>query len=127
MKFYAASSFRNIDAVRTVTKGLKEKGWSLTYDWTQGFKDATIEQFKEIGQQEKQAVMDADCLIIMLPAGKGSHIEMGIALGAGKKVYLYAPNGETVNLETTSTFYHLDEVGVFTGTVDELIEGICRA
>jgi len=41
----------------------------------------------------------------LLPAGKGSHIELGIAFGRGKKVYLYPAHEEFNNIETTSTFY----------------------
>jgi len=122
MKFYVASSFRNTDMVRYVSKKLNDRGFIQTYDWTQNEANLTIERLKEIGQQEKQAVMEADFVIVLLPAGKGSHVELGIALGCGKKVYLYSPDNEVNNLEMTSTFYHLNEVDVFIGTVEGLID-----
>jgi hypothetical protein len=78
-------AFKNIDAVRYVSEKLKSKGFIHTYDWTQNERASTIEQLKEIGQREKERVMEADFLIVLLPAGKGSHIEFGIALGQGKK------------------------------------------
>ncbi|ARP43914.1 nucleoside 2-deoxyribosyltransferase [Geobacillus thermodenitrificans] len=122
MKFYIASSFKNIDAVRYVSEKLKSKGFIHTYDWTQNERASTIEQLKEIGQREKEAVMEADFLIVLLPAGKGSHIEFGIALGHGKKIYLYSPNDDVNNFETTSTFYHLPEVEKCIGTLEELVD-----
>jgi len=67
---------------------LVDKGFVHTYDWTKNKRASTIEDLMEIGLQEKNAVLDADFLIVLLPAGKGSHIEFGIALGQGKKIYL---------------------------------------
>jgi len=105
-----------------VSKNLENKGYIYTYDWTVNESASTIEDLREIGLQEKNAVMDADFIIVILPAGKGSHIELGIALGQGKRIYLYSPNDEVNNLETTSTFYHLSEVQKCIGTIEELVE-----
>ncbi|WP_420769053.1 group-specific protein [Parageobacillus thermoglucosidasius] len=115
-------AFKNIDAVRYVSEKLKSKGFIHTYDWTQNERASTIEQLKEIGQREKEGVMEEDFLIILLPAGKGSHIEFGIALGQGKKIYLYSSNNDVNNFETTSTFYHLPEVEKCIGTLEELVD-----
>ncbi len=70
--------------------------------------------------------MEADFIIVLLPAGKGSHVEFGIALGQGKRIYLYSQNDEVNKIETTSTFYHLDEVEKFIGTIDGLIAAVTR-
>lgn len=120
-KFYVASSFKNVDTVRYVSKELINKGYFQTYDWTKNERASTIEDLKEIGERERNAVMEADLIIVLLPAGKGSHIEFGIALGQGKRIYLYSPNDEVNRFETTSTFYHLPKVKKCNGTIDELI------
>lgn len=123
-KFYVASSFKNIEGVRYVSHQLKEKGYVHTYDWTQNSRASTFEDLREIGLKEREAVMEADFLIALLPGGKGTHVEIGIALALGKPVYLYSPNGEVDNLETTSTFYHVPEVVKVDGSLDELVEFI---
>lgn len=123
-KFYVASSFKNIDTVRYVSKQLINKGYVHTYDWTKNEQASALEDLREIGQQEKEAVMEADFIIILLPAGKGSHIEFGIALGLGKRIYLYSPDEEVNRFETTSTFYHLPVVQKCIGTIEELIETV---
>ncbi|WP_404351913.1 group-specific protein [Sutcliffiella horikoshii] len=123
-KYYIASSFNNIEKVREVSIRLKDKGFIQTYDWTQNERAATLEDLKEIGEKERIAVLEADFLIVLLPAGKGSHIEFGIALGQGKKIYLFSENDDIDNFETTSTFYHLDNVEKIVGTVEELMEKI---
>jgi hypothetical protein len=121
-KFYIASSFSNIETVRYVSRQLKNKGYMQAYDWTENEKTSSLEDLRTIGQAEREAVMEADFLIVLFPAGKGSHIELGIALGHGVKVYLYSADGEINNLETTSTFYHLPEMEKVIGTVEELLE-----
>jgi hypothetical protein len=126
-KFYVASSFQNVDIVRFVSGQLKKMGYVHTYDWTKNKRASTIEDLKEIGQEEKIAVMAADFLIVLLPAGKGSHIELGIALGQGKKIYLYSDNNEVRNFEITSTFYHLPEVDIVIGTIDELLNKVTNS
>lgn len=122
MKFYIASSFSNVDSVRYVIDRLVHKGYIHTYDWTANERASSFDQLTEIGEREKAAVLKADFVINLLPAGKGSHIEMGIALGQGKRVFLYSPNDDVNNVEITSTFYHLPEVVQFVGTLDEFVE-----
>ncbi|GAA0370299.1 nucleoside 2-deoxyribosyltransferase [Alkalibacterium iburiense] len=123
-KFYVASSFKNKQAVRSVSKRLKDKGFIQTYDWTENSRASEIEELKRIGILEKGAVMDADFLIVLLPAGKGSHIELGIALGLEKPVYLYSPNDEVNHPDTTSTFYHLDNVHPYIGSLNAFIQTV---
>lgn len=124
MKFYIASGFKNIGMVRNVSEKLKNRGYIHTYDWTENENVTTLEELKVIGEKEKTAVIEADFIVVLLPAGKGSHIELGIAIGNGKKIYLYSPNKEIDKMETTSTFYHLPEIEKCIGTLDELVEVI---
>jgi hypothetical protein len=124
MKFYAASSFKNIQQVRYICEQLKLKGFKHTYDWTQNERAANYQDLQRIGQAEKQAVIESDFLVVLLPAGKGSHIEMGIALGLDKKIFLYSPNEEVKNMAETSTFYHLPQVEPCYGNLDNLLSTI---
>lgn len=124
MKFYVASSFTNIDSVRRVSGILKKRGLIHTYDWTQNERASTVQQLVQFGLYEKHAVIESDILIVLLPAGKGSHVELGIALGHGKKVFLYSPTDEVIQFDKTSTFYHLPEVEIVIGTIDDLINTV---
>ncbi|MGM0835143.1 MAG: nucleoside 2-deoxyribosyltransferase [Bacillota bacterium] len=124
MKFYVASSFINIEQVRYVSGKLKSMGHIHTYDWTQNERASTLEDLRQIGQLEKEAVTEADLLVVLLPGGKGSHIELGIALGLNKKIVLYSPDQSIYNFTTTTTFYHLPEVEKITGTLDELMDNL---
>lgn len=129
--FYVASSFRNIDAVRYVVSKLKSVGFVHTYDWTKNAKakeekTSTLEDLKEIAQKERDAVLESDLIVVLMPGGKGTHIEFGIALGHGKKMFLYSPDGAIDRFDTTSTFYHLPEVEKCYGSLDDLIQKITK-
>ncbi|WP_449354817.1 hypothetical protein ACUL41_00360 [Virgibacillus natechei] len=57
--------------------------------------------------------------ILLLPAGKGSHVELGIALSLEKRVYIYS--AEQIEPTTASTFYFVDGVQRFNGEMDDFI------
>ncbi|SFA85726.1 MULTISPECIES: group-specific protein [unclassified Bacillus (in: firmicutes)] len=124
MKYYIASSFANIQAVREVAGKLNRHGWVQTYDWTQKNRAETLVELRRIGEDEKRSVMDCDFLIVLTPAGKGSHIEFGIALGLGIPVYLYSNGTDILDLETTSTFYHVHGVKTFVGELSTFIDDV---
>lgn len=126
IKFYIASSFQNIANVRYMSEKLTSQGFIHTYDWTKNERPASLEQLQQIGQEEMNAVSEADIVIIIFPAGKGSHIELGIALGQKKTIYLYSPDNAINHFDTTSTFYHLSQVQQFIGSKEEFVNHIQR-
>ncbi len=125
-KFYVASSLKNVANVKYVSDQLKEMGFIHSYDWTQNDKVTSIDQMRDIGRKEMAAVKKSNFIVVLLPAGKGSHIELGIALGNGIKIYLYSPDDEINDIELTSTFYHQDGVHKCKGTLKELIQYIWK-
>lgn len=118
MNFYIASSFENIHLVRELSATLQTKGFTHTYDWTKNGRAASYEELKQIGEEEKEAVKSSDFLVILLPAGKGSHIEFGIALGLGKRIYVFSPRKEVFGFDETSTFYYVEGVHRFAGNLE---------
>lgn len=121
MKFYIASGLQNKENVQYVAAHLKACGLTHTYDWTQNDRSDSFEELKIIGEAERTGVLEADFLIVLLPGGKGTHTELGIALGHHKRVYLYSPNEDINNFSLTSTFYFLEEVKSFIGYMDDFI------
>ncbi|WP_430789673.1 nucleoside 2-deoxyribosyltransferase [Virgibacillus flavescens] len=119
MQFYIASSFQNKDMVRYVSQKLISKGFTHTYDWTKNQQAVETESLKAIGEQEKSAVCSSDIFILLMPAGKSSHVELGMALGTGKPVYIYSQ--EKLDPATASTFYYVNGVNRITGNIDRFI------
>lgn len=127
MKFYVASSFNNIENVRKVSEVLRNQGFCQTYDWTKNNQADSIELPTAIGESEKKAVSESDFLVVLLPGGNGSHIEMGIALGLGKTVYLYSSTIEDFeDFSKTSTYYHVEGVKKFDGSVLGFLDFILK-
>ncbi len=124
MNFYLSSSFANKSVVRKVASMLISSGFRQTYDWTMNQHVQSIEDLARIGEEEKSAIFNADFLILLLPGGKGSHIEFGIALGLGKRIYLYSEMNKMNEFETTSTFYHVNGVTSCSGSLDDLVKKI---
>ncbi|MCQ6564302.1 nucleoside 2-deoxyribosyltransferase [Bacillus mycoides] len=119
MKFYIASGFQNKHLVRFVSSQLKEVGWQHTYDWTKNERATNREQLQKIGEEEQEAIREADIFLLILEGGNGSHTELGMAIALEKKIYIYHKGNE---LQTT--FYHLREVDIFEGEIEGLVSYI---
>lgn len=110
MRFYVGSSFSNKEEVRFIRDELRALGHTHTYDWTQHERAASIDALRSIGEEEIAGIQSADFVVILLPGGKGAHVELGIALGMNKHVFLYDLGDQMMNMVETSTFYHVDAV-----------------
>lgn len=125
MKFYVGSGMKNIELVNYYAKKLKENDWKQTYDWSNEVSDdVSIDSMIKYADFESQAIVDCDAVIILLPAGRGAHIELGMAMALNKKVFLCSATKEEFNIENTVAFYELPKVVKLIGTADENIKKI---
>jgi len=127
MNFYTASSFRNIKDVRFINDRLIRQGHQLTYDWTRAERVETAAELNRIGQLELGAVQTSDYLILVLPAGKGSHVEFGVALAEQIPVFLCMTDATGWTGPEASTFYHVGDVTLCVGAVDDWVRAILDA
>lgn len=127
MKFYVASGMKNCELVNYYAKVLKENGWKQTHDWVANVSDdVSIEDITEYAKLESQGVADADVVIILLPAGRGAHIELGMAMALNKKIFLCSETEEEFNIQNTVAFYNLPNIVRLVGTANENIEKIMK-
>lgn len=127
MKFYIGSGLKNYELVNYYSSKLEQNGWERTYDWTTNLsKDETIEDLKEISKLEQKGIIDSDVVIILLPAGRGTHIELGMALALNKKIFLCTDDKEEFNIENTVGFYQLPNIVKLVGTADENLKKILK-
>lgn len=105
-RFYLASSLDNVSNVRHATEQMVLAGYIKTYDWTTHGRVQGLKELKSIAEKELKGVVDADFLVLLMPAKLGSHVELGVALSLGKPVYLIE-NG--IEYEEKS-FYNLPNV-----------------
>jgi len=106
---------------------LKQAGWVHTYDWTVHDLNVIpdLKMLKSIGRDEFQGVKDADVVIVLSPQGRGTHVELGMAIGLGKAVYLCHEDDTYFRCnDDTSAFYWLPNVRHFVGSVEALAEQV---
>ena len=128
MKFYIGSGLKNGDMVDYVARKLEANGWERTYCWTANVQgDKTVEDLITYAEAEQKGILDADVVVILLPAGRGAHIELGMALALSKKIYLCSTSRERFHLENTVDFYELPHIRKLVGTVDDMIEAIIQS
>lgn len=114
--FYIASKLENAPRVRDLRDHLLAAGWEITYDWTVHGSvrgpDMPRERIADVADREVNGVLDADVLIVLLPGGRGTHTELGVALafeiGDDFRVVLWSatPDVDFGTTEATSAFYH---------------------
>jgi hypothetical protein len=125
-KFYIASSLDNAGQVRQLAETLKAAGWTHTYDWTvHGSVAGQGEQaFVDTATAEVEGVRWADVVVVLLPGGRGTHVELGIALaeavfgqanGFETRICIYSPTPDKDfgTEKTTCAFYHHPNVQRF--------------
>ena len=127
MDFYVGSGMKNCELVNYYSKKLEEKGWKHTYNWTKNINgDETIKDLIEYSKLEQQGIIDSDVVIILLPAGRETHIELGMALALNKKIFLCSENKEEFSIKNTVNFYQLPNIVRLVGTADENLKEIIK-
>lgn len=127
MRFYIGSGFKNCELVNYYSKVLEQNGWKHTYNWAKNINNnEKNEDLIEYSKLEKKGIIDADVVIILLPAGRGTHIELGMALALNKKIFLCTDNKEEFSIKNTVNFYQLPDIVQLIGTADENLKEILK-
>lgn len=93
MKYYIASGIENIGVVQRTRDYLKSFGHEITHDWTLHGRvwSKGLKICEETLDLEINGVLNADVVIVLWPGGRGTHVELGLAIGAGKRIIFYSP------------------------------------
>ena len=92
---YVAAKFEDKALVKTMMTDLQTAGYTISHDWTDDDDtgltgQAKIDYWAARAKLDLQGVQNADYLILVPHNyGKGSYTELGIALGAGKTVFVW--------------------------------------
>jgi nucleoside 2-deoxyribosyltransferase len=111
-RFYLATRKDRGEQAADLLHALKSQGWERTYSWT-AEEAGDSEQYSEIALKELKGVEEADVLIVLLPGGYGTHVEIGAALALGKTVILHAPDIKTLNSPYPCPFHYHPNVKRF--------------
>lgn len=108
-KFYIATSLSRAKDHNFVRDHLLARGHVLTYDWTHhgSVKTTTLEMLNRVAHKEFEGVGAADFVVVLLPGGFGTHVEIGAAIAFGKKVVIHSEDKEVfMPSDKTNAFYH---------------------
>lgn len=129
MRIYVASGLPNRERVAVVLEYCVHMGHQITYNWTQhGDVRAQGEDVMSyVSTNEVRAVRDAELILVLLPGGKGTHIELGIALGSrsNKRILLWSEDPALFEEPSeTCVFYHHPAIERICCSFAELFEHI---
>ena len=81
IRFYLATGYENKDVHQQIVTALEATGlFTCTYDWVKGEgKEAGI---AAVALKEIRAVQTADVVLVVLPGLRGTHTELGLAIGS---------------------------------------------
>lgn len=128
MKYYIASRLENADQVRQL-KARLDKAHEHTYDWTVhgSVQKCDSSVIARVAEAEARGVAEASKLFVLLKGGRGTHVEIGIAIGLGIPIYLISeePEKDFGSTGETCAFYHHPLVRQVRGWVvmDEILKG----
>ena len=137
--FYVATAIERAADADHVADALIARGWPQTYRWTthggvQGDGEATI---REVARAEIMGVLNADVVIVLLPGGRGTHAELGVALGVrafvddeddrASRILFHSTTGAEFDTspgapEKTCAFYYAPGVERVVGPLSAVVE-----
>lgn len=104
-QFYLSTKKDRLDQAASLLGALKASGWKQTFAWTDQDAHSAAEH-GDIAKAELAGVRDADVLIVLLPGGFGTHVEIGAALALGKPVIIHAPDQKTLDTPYKCVFHY---------------------
>lgn len=113
MQFYIATSLSRATAHQTVRDALKTCGHEISYDWTLhgSVKSVSKERLREVAALELDGISKAEFVVVLLPGGNGTHLELGFAIARGKRVFLHCEDPLAFELgPQTNAFYHHPDI-----------------
>ncbi len=94
-------------------EALKICGHEITYDWTLhgSVKSVSKERLREVAELMLDGIAEADFVVVLLPGGSGTHLELGFAIAKGKRVFLHTEDALLYELgPQTIAFYHHPDI-----------------
>ena len=108
MKFYVATRLENVAAAKALASELESEGHELTYDWTRhgSVQSESREVKRAVAAREREGIRQARVVVVLLPGGRGTHCELGMAVAYGKQVLLVSDSAEVQSVRTCVFYWH---------------------
>ena len=125
MKYYIATSTERVPAHNIVRDQLKQFGCEITYDWTThgSVRHTTKERLAEVALSELAGIADSDFVLVLLPGGKGTHVELGFSIGSKKKVFIHSEDPNVFEMgPKVCAFYFSPDVVRFSCPISKIAD-----
>jgi nucleoside 2-deoxyribosyltransferase len=114
--FYLATRKDRSVQADAISEVLRALGWKRTFAWAN--QDAgSPGEHAATAVAEIESVREADVLIVLLPGGYGTHVEIGAALALRKPVILHAPDRKTLETPYPCVFHYHPRVKLLVSEV----------
>lgn len=118
MKYYIGTGLENHAQHRELRDELAALGHEITYDWTMHgpvWREG-VETIRRTAVAERDGIESADVVIALLPGGRGTHVEIGIAIGRRIPIIIHAPDDSMFGATPeTCAFYHAPDTLTLSG------------
>jgi nucleoside 2-deoxyribosyltransferase len=125
-RFYVSSRKDRSEHANALSEALRAHGWERTFEWAD-LHGAGPESRAATAEAELKGVRDADVLIVLLPGGFGTHVEIGAALALGKKVILHSPDQKTLETPYACVFHYHSSVKLIVSEVLDVSQVVALA
>jgi nucleoside 2-deoxyribosyltransferase len=122
-RFYLATRKDRSKEADALSDSLKAQGWERTFVWT-AQDNGSADEYREVALKELTGVRGSDVLVVLLPGGYGTHVEIGAAIALGKPVILHAPDRKTLETPYPCVFHYHPGVKLLVSevlNVDEIL------
>lgn len=96
-RVYIASGPESAMAMELLRDEFLTAGWEITHDWS------AHGSVQDEGAARVQGVLSADAVVVLLPGGRGTHVELGIAISHRRPALVV---GDTWQNGRQCAFYH---------------------
>ena len=90
-RVYVAGSIKNMQRCRDIMGAIEFAGGTVKYDWTRENQDKLLTDFdykQQVIKNQLQEVARSDFFVLVAPGGRGSYVELGVALSNKIKCYI---------------------------------------
>ncbi len=129
-KYYIATSTENIPSHNRVRDDLRKMGYILTYDWTThgSVRHTSLSRLQEVALLEMQGILRADFVLVLLPGGKGTHVELGLSIASQKRVFIHSEDPSFFEIGPKAcAFYHVPEIQRLSCPIHEVAKTLLEA
>jgi nucleoside 2-deoxyribosyltransferase len=110
-RLYISTGWGNRAEAQRAALLAEAQGWEITYKWWTHHErdfDHRADRMR-IATAEWEAIVTSRAVLVILPGGRGTHVELGMALAQGRPVVMVAKRQQLLENGAACAFHDLAE------------------